>query len=106
VSPFVASAGSLFASMVKSDDESLVIGQETLGGYYGHTGHIPVTYRLPKTGLLLTFSIVDLEQDVQKLSDQTYGDGIKPDYPVEQTIEEYFQSTDTLLEFAKKMIHH
>ncbi|MDF3027558.1 MAG: peptidase [Fluviicola sp.] len=106
VSPFVASAGSLFASLVKSDDESIVIGQETLGGYYGHTGHIPVTYKLPKTGLLLTFSIVDLEQDVQKLSDQKYGDGIKPDYPVEQSIEEYFQSVDTVLEFAKKMIRH
>ena len=106
VSPFVASAGSLFASMVKSDEESIVIGQETLGGYYGHTGHIPVTYRLSKTGLLLTFSIVDLEQDVQKLSDQKDGDGVKPDYNVEQSIEEYFQSSDTVLEFAKKMIGH
>lgn len=105
VSPFVASAGSLFASLVKSDEQSVVIGQETLGGYYGHTGHIPVTYKLPKTGLLLTFSIVDLEQDVEKLSDQKPGDGVKPDYTVEQTIEEYLESTDVVLEFAKRMIH-
>lgn len=104
VSPFVASAGSLFASMVKSDEQSVVIGQETLGGYYGHTGHIPVMYKLPKTGLLLSFSIVDLEQDVQKLNDQRYGDGVKPDYLVEQSIEEYLKSTDTILEYAKKGI--
>lgn len=102
VSPFVASAGSLFASMVKSDGGSVVVGQETLGGYYGHTGHIPVTYKLPNTGLLLSFSIVDLEQDVQKLPDQKSGDGVKPDYTVEQTIEEYLKSTDSVMEFAKR----
>ncbi len=105
ISPFVASAGSLFASMVKSDDGTMVIGQEALGGYYGHTGHIPVTYKLPKTGLLLTFSLVDLEQDVQKLPDQKYGDGVKPDYTVEQTIEEYLHSTDSVLEFTERMIN-
>nr|WP_294858986.1 S41 family peptidase [uncultured Fluviicola sp.] len=103
VSPFVASAGSLFASMVKSDEESVVIGQETLGGYYGHTGHIPVIYKLPNTGLLLSFSIVDLEQDVQKLPDQKYGDGVKPDYTVDQSMEEYLKSTDSVMEYAKRI---
>ena len=104
ISPFVASAGSLFASMVKSDDETVVIGQEALGGYYGHTGHIPVTYTLPETGLLLTFSLVDLEQDVQKLPDQTTGAGVKPDYTIEQTMEEYLSNSDSVLEFTKKVI--
>jgi hypothetical protein len=104
ISPFVASAGSLFASMVKSDEGTVVIGQEALGGYYGHTGHISVTYQLPNTKLQLSFSIVDLEQDVQELPDQSYGDGVKPDFTVEQTIEEYLQSTDTVLEFALKQI--
>lgn len=104
ISPFVASAGSLFASMVKSDSNSIVIGQESLGGYYGHTGHIPVTYKLPNTELLLTFSIVDLEQDVQKLTDQKYGDGVKPDYNIEPTIEDYLNNKDIVLEFAKQLI--
>lgn len=105
ISPFVASAGSLFASMVKSDEETVVIGQEALGGYYGHTGHIPVTYKLPETGLFLTFSLVDLEQDVQKLPDQKDGDGVKPDYTVEQTIQEYLNNKDSVLEFTKSMIN-
>lgn len=104
ISPLVASAGSLFASMVKSDENSIVIGQETLGGYYGHTGHIPVTYKLPNTGLLLTFSIVDLEQDVQTLPDQKYGDGIKPDYNIEPTIEDYLNNKDVVLDFTKQLI--
>ncbi len=104
ISPFVASAGSLFASMVKSDEGTVVIGQEALGGYYGHTGHISVTYQLPNTELQLSFSIVDLDQDVQKLPDQSYGDGVKPDFTVGQTIEEYLQSSDRVLEFALKQI--
>ena len=90
--------------MVKSDKHSIVIGQESLGGYYGHTGHIPVTYKLPNTELLLTFSIVDLEQDVQKLTDQKYGDGVKPDYNIEPTIEDYLNNKDIVLEFAKQLI--
>ena len=105
ISPFVASAGSLFASMVKSDEGTVVIGREALGGYYGHTGHISVTYQLPNTELQLSFSIVDLEQDVEKLPDQSYGDGVKPDFTAEQTIEEYLQSTDAVLEFALKQIN-
>lgn len=105
ISPFVASAGSLFASMVKSDNEPVVIGQEALGGYYGHTGHISVIYKLPNTGLLLSFSIVNLEQDVQRLPDQKQKDGVKPDYFVEQTIEEYLKSIDTVMEFTKKLIN-
>lgn len=103
-SPLVASAGSLFASLVKSDEHSVVIGEETLGGYDGHTGHIPVTYRLPNTQLLLSFSIVNLEQDVKPLPDQQFGDGVKPDYPVELHIEDYLNHVDTVLEFAKQFI--
>ena len=104
ISPFVASAGSLFASMVKSDEGTVVIGQEALGGYYGHTGHISVTYQLPNTKLQLSFSIVDLEQDVQKLPDQSHGDGIKPDFIQKQTIEDYLNGIDTVMEFAKKLV--
>lgn len=102
--PFVASAGSLFASMIKSDSHTIVIGQETLGGYYGHTGHIPVTYRLPNTGLLLTFSIVDLEQDVLELPDQQKGDGVKPDQWVEPDISDYLNSKDVVMEAALNAI--
>jgi len=100
ISPYVASAGSLFASMTKSDSETILIGEETLGGYYGHTGHIPVTYELPNSKLLLTFSIVDLEQDVKHLPDEKYGDGIIPDFRVVQSYSDYMNNIDTQLEFT------
>lgn len=100
VDPFVASAGSLFASLVKSDGNTVVIGEETLGGYYGHTGHIPVTYELPNSKLRLTFSIVDLEQDVRRLTDENYGDGIVPDFEVVQSYRDFIENKDTQLNFA------
>lgn len=104
IDPYVASAGSLFASLVKSDENTIVIGEETLGGYYGHTGHIPMTYELPNSKLRLTFSIVDLEQDVKRLSDQQFGDGVKPDFKVVQSYEDFINNKDTQLNFAIEKI--
>jgi len=100
IDPYVASAGSLFAALVKSDEKALVIGEETLGGYYGHTGHIPVNYELPNSQLVVSFSIVDLEQDVRELDSQPYGYGIKPDIEVTQTYEDYLGHIDTQLHVA------
>lgn len=100
IDPFVASAASLFASLVKSDNNSIFIGEETLGGYYGHTGHIPVNYELPNSKLILTFSIVDLEQDVKQSSDEKYGDGIKPHYKIVQTYQDFLEHEDTQMKFA------
>ncbi len=104
IDPYVASAGSLFASLLKSDENTIVIGEETLGGYFGHTGHIPVTYELPNSKLDLTFSIVDLEQDVQPLPDEKYGDGVKPDFRVIQTYQDFLNHRDTQLNFAIEKI--
>ncbi len=104
IDPYVASAGSLFASLVKSDENATIIGEETLGGYYGHTGHIPVNYELPNSKLILTFSIVDLEQDVKRLPDESYGDGIKPDFEIGQTYQDFIENKDTQLNFAIEKI--
>lgn len=104
IDPYVASAGSLFASLIKSDDNTVVIGEETLGGYYGHTGHIPVTYELPNSKFELTFSIVNLEQDVRELPNQKYGDGVQPDIKVVQTYQDFLTNKDTQLQFAIQKI--
>ncbi len=104
IDPFVASAGSLFASLIKSDERALLIGEETLGGYYGHTGHIPVIYELPNSHLNVKFSIVDIEQDVKQLPDENYGDGVKPDFKVVQTLEDFLKHKDTQLAFAIEKI--
>lgn len=104
IDPYVASAGSLFASLVKSDDNTIVVGEETSGGYYGHTGIIPMTYELPNSKFLLTFSVVDLKQDVKELPDEKFGDGVIPDYKIGQSYKDYMDNKDTQLNFAIEKI--
>ena len=93
----VASAGSLFASLVKSERRAIVIGEETLGGYYGHTGHIPVSYELPNSNFVLSFSIVDLKQDVVPLPDQHKGRGIMPDIPMHLSYDDFITQKDGVM---------
>lgn len=104
VSPAVASAGSLFAAMVTGNDNTTVIGEETMGGYYGHNGHTPFDYKLPKSKLEFRFSIVNLEQDVPKKSNQIYNRGIIPDLEVSQSYEDFIKNEDTQMNFTLEFI--
>lgn len=102
--PAVASAGSLFAALVRSEQRAVVIGEETLGGYYGHTGHIPVEYKLPHSGIITGFSIVDLEQWVKQDPRFPAGRGIMPDHLVPQTTAGFLNNTDIALNFVLALI--
>ncbi|TXD48158.1 MULTISPECIES: S41 family peptidase [unclassified Polaribacter] len=104
VSPAVASAGSLFASMVSGNENTTVIGEETMGGYYGHNGHTPLEYKLPKSKIVTQFSIVNLEQDVPKKSNQFYNRGIIPDIEINQTYDDFLNNEDTQLNYTIKLI--
>ncbi len=104
IGPQTASAGSLFASLVRNDLKAVVIGEETMGGYYGHTGHESVEYRLPNTQIRLKFSIIDLDQDVRVLPFIPRGRGVLPDYTVRETTESFLRNHDTVLNFALQLI--
>ncbi|WP_240723622.1 S41 family peptidase [Flavobacterium sp. J27] len=103
-SPAIASAGSLFAAMVTGNENTTVVGEETMGGYYGHNGHTPLGYILPESKIETFFSVVNLEQDVSKDSNQIYNRGIIPDYEVSQTYEDFLEQKDTQMEFVLKQI--
>lgn len=104
ISPAVASAGSLFAAMVAGNENTITIGEETIGGYYGHNGHTPFDYVLPKSKLTSSFSIVNLEQDVPETSHQIYGRGIIPDDEVHQTLADFITNEDTQMNYTLEMI--
>jgi hypothetical protein len=104
ISPKVASAGSLFAAMVSGNENTTTIGEETLGGYYGHNGHSPLSYKLPKSKIVLTFSVVNLEQDVPKKENQKYGSGIIPNYEITQTFDDFLKNIDTQLNFTLELL--
>jgi len=105
VSPAVASAGSLFASMVAGNENTIVIGEETAGGYYGHNGHTPLEYKLPKSKIVTRFSIVNLEQDVPEKENQYYNRGIIPDIKINQSYNDFLNNKDTQLNYVKQLIN-
>ena len=104
IGPAVASAGSLFASLVRSQRGPIVLGQETMGGYYGHTGHTPVVYQLPVTGIRVKFSIVDLDQDVRRRRRFPRGRGVLPDYYVQPSLADFMQQQDAVLRATWQLI--
>lgn len=93
----VASAASHLASLIKSYTNAIVIGKETVGGYYEHNGHLPLVYELPNTGIQTGFSIVHVIQDAQKLPDQKRGQGIIPHYEIQPTSQEFLEQSDVYL---------
>lgn len=104
ISPEVASAGSLFASMLAGNDNTTVVGEETMGGYYGHNGHTKFAYVLPKSKIITEFFIDNIEQDVPSKENQFYNRGIIPDYEVSQTVEDFLKNKDTQMAFVIKQI--
>ncbi|RYY20587.1 MAG: peptidase S41 [Cytophagaceae bacterium] len=104
IGPAVASAGSLFASLVRNQPGPVIIGEETMGGYYGHTGHTPVAYLLPNTRIRVRFSIIDLDQDVRPRKRFPVGRGIMPDYRVTQRLGDFIRNEDAGLREAWRLI--
>lgn len=104
ISPRTASAGSLFAAMLTGNKNTTTIGEETMGGYYGHNGHTPLSYKLPKSKIVVTFSVVNLDQDVPKKENQKYDRGIIPDYEVIESFNDFMNNMDTQLNFTIDLI--
>lgn len=106
ISPRTASAGSLFAAMVTGNKNSITVGEETMGGYYGHNGHSQLGYILPKTRLGIFFSVVNLEQGVPKKGNQIYNRGIIPDFTISQSYVDFLKQKDTQLNFVLDLIEN
>jgi hypothetical protein len=104
ISPAVASAGSLFASMVAGNENTIAIGEETMGGYYGHNGHTSFSYVLPKSKIITDFCIENIEQDVPYKGNQFYNRGIIPDFEVSQTYQDFLDHKDTQMEYTLKLL--
>jgi len=104
VGPVTASAASLFAAMVAGNTDAVIIGEETLGGYYGHNGIMPITYVLPKSKIKFNFSTVNLDQNVRVKNNQPKGSGIIPDHEVLQTHQDFLNNEDTVMKYTLDLI--
>ena len=104
ISPRVASAGSMFAAMVRGNTPAVVVGEETMGGYYGHTGHGSLDYTLPNTGIIVSFFRVDLVQDVPFRPTQPAGRGVLPDYAVSQSQADFLANRDPQMQAVLRLL--
>jgi C-terminal processing protease CtpA/Prc len=101
----VASAGSHFASLVKAYARNVtIVGVETVGGYYGHNGHMALIYELPHSKIKTKFSIVYVIQDAPVKADQPEGRGIIPDYTVWPVYNDFMENRDTQMEYVLQLI--
>jgi hypothetical protein len=75
-----------------------------MGGYYGHTGHNKINYRLPGTGITFRISVVDIEQYVNLKDDIPFGAGVLPDITVRQTFQDFMSNHDSVLDSTLRLI--
>lgn len=92
--------------MLAGNKNTTTIGEETMGGYYGHNGHTPLEYKLPKSKIVIKFSVVNLEQDVKKKENQKYDRGIISDYEITQTFDDFINNIDTQMNFTIQLIQN
>ena len=101
----VASAASHLASLVKAYARNVtIVGVETVGGYYGHNGHMTLIYELPHSKIKTKFSTVFVVQDAPVKPDQPEGRGIIPDYTVWPSFSDFMQNRDTQMEYVLRLI--
>jgi C-terminal processing protease CtpA/Prc len=92
------SAGSAFALSAKNTDYITVVGEETGGGYYFHTGQFPVLYELPHSKIMLSISLVKINHYVEDTS-VAKGRGVVPDVKVTLTPQHLMEGIDSALEY-------
>lgn len=96
------SAGATFALNCKNQGITL-IGEETGGGYYSHTGGYPVIYELPNSKIKILISFVKVKKHV---NDKTVkkGTGVLPDVEVQLTVQNLIEGRDSQLDYVLKQI--
>lgn len=97
------SASSAFALNAKNDPQITLVGEETGGGYYFHTGQFPALYELPNSKIMLRISLVKINHYVQDKS-VPKGTGVIPDVEVKLTRQNLIEGKDSQLDYVLKEI--
>lgn len=97
------SAGSAFALSAKNDPSITLIGEETGGGYYFHTGQYPVLYMLPNSKIMLRMSFVKIDHYVTDNS-IIKGRGVLPDFVIGLKVQDLIKGIDSQMEYVIKKI--
>ena len=102
ISPITYSGGSEFSNMMYSQGLATFIGQETGGGYYGNTSGYSQDLTLPNSKITIEIPALQFVMNVEpKLP---FGSGVKLNYEVIPTINQYINNENIYLEYALKLI--
>jgi C-terminal processing protease CtpA/Prc len=97
------SGGSEFASIIKGNrPQSIFIGEETGGGYYGNTSGSYLILTLPNSKLTIRIPLLKFVVEVG--GDIPFGRGVIPDHEVQPSIDQYLNGTDAEMNFTLKLI--
>ena len=97
------SAASAFALNAKNDPQITLVGEETGGGYYFHTGQFPALYELPNSKIIVNLSLVKIDHYVEDKS-VPEGSGVFPDVEVNLTVQDLIAGMDSQLDYVIKEI--
>ena len=102
ISPITYSGGSEFSNMMYSRGLATFIGQETGGGYFGNTSGYGQNLTLPNSKIAIEIPALQFVMNVEpKLP---FGSGVKPNYEVIPTINQFMNNENVCLEYALKLI--
>ena len=87
-----------FLTMLHSIGRATFVGEETAGAYYGNTSGAVVPLVLPNSKLTLHVPLVGYYMAVDGKAQGNHG--IRPDYPVESSIEDILSGRDRAMELA------
>ena len=95
------SATTLFAGMVKDQENVLLVGEETGGGAYGNTAWLIPDVTLPETGVRFRLPLFRLVISTKIPKD---GKGVQPEIEVLPTVEDIQRGIDYKMEKALELI--
>lgn len=99
------SGGSEFASIAKSQERAVFVGEETGGGFYGQTSGSYVYLSLPNSKMKIRIPLLKFSTTF-KSADIPFGRGVIPNYEVEQTYAEYEEGIDVQLKYTMNLIQN
>lgn len=91
-----------FASVLKSLNRAVFIGEETGGGYYGNTSGFFAVVKLPHSDLELGIPLIGFYSKVQPTLYKNRG--VFPDYEIRPSVSGVLSKNDEVLEYALDLI--
>lgn len=104
ISPVTYSGGSEFSNMMFTNDLATFVGQETGGGYLGNTSGYSQELVLPNSKIEIDIPALQFVMNVKpKLP---FGSGVKPDYEVIPTFEQYIKDENSSLKYILEQLEN